>query len=785
MAASAAPRIALAGRAVPAVRPAAIRLATFTLLAAFTASAWGTNLVAPSGSGRAILMAVIAAALAAVLIALGTVERRPARHVGGALAVLLALGFTLEAAGVGARLLLPTAWGSLVSGIDQGITSLPDSTVPYQGADEWVRITIMAGAGALVLLAAGLAFWPRAAHSRPTAAAVALGVVYGVPAVERNFAHPWFSGALFALLLTAFLWGERLDREQAWITAALGAVALSAGLLVGPRVDGAQPLLDPQHLADPLASRGDVFTWTHSYGPLTWPRDGREVLRVRAKTAAYWKAVNLVQFDGIRWREQAVIDPNASDTEIAPNEPLWHQTITVIVRDLRSFDYVAAGTSEQVTGIPKLHVRTSPGTFATGRTPLVPGDSYRVRVYTPQPSESQLASAGTHYLDDFTGDDLSISLPASVGGPRVRNPFNGRISNRYAMEIQFPPFGSRAAPLSATPDNLPHRNGAVLLRRSRYAREYALAARLAAQSTSPYDFVRRVERTVRHNARYSETPPLTKIPLDTFLFGNRIGYCQQFSGAMALLLRMGGVPARVASGFAPGSYDRTRKEYVVRDLDAHSWVEAYFPGYGWIPFDPTPSVAPASSRAGENAPSAARGDIRNKGGLGEKGKKTGGATGGGGDGALIKLPIIGFALLMVALTFVRLERRSRVADASVDPELVELVRALRRSGRLPRAGMTLVRLETVLGGEAAAQGYLRAVRRRRFADPDAPPPTREQRSGLRRVLGAGLGPLGRLRGWWALPPRVLHSKTWLTSTSSSATGRAFWSRVTSMLPRSR
>ena len=50
-----------------------------------------------------------------------------------------------------------------------------------------------------------------------------------------------------------------------------------------------------------------------------------------------------------------------------------------------------------------------------------------------------------------------------------------------------------------------------------------------------------------------------------------------------------GVPARVASGFSPGTFDEERREYVVRDLDAHSWVEVFFPGYGWIPFDPTPA----------------------------------------------------------------------------------------------------------------------------------------------------------------------------------------------------
>jgi protein-glutamine gamma-glutamyltransferase len=786
VAAAAAPRIPAAGPRTGAAMTApasAIRLATFTLLAAFAGSAWGTNLLAPSGAGRAVLMALIAAALGAVLLALGAVARAPLRHGAAVAATLLALAFVLEACGVGARLLVPTAWGDLASGISQGIGSLPSANVPYDGADEWVRITILAGAGGLVLVAAGLAFWPRAAHARPTAAAVALGVLYGVPAVERNFAHPWLSGAAFALLLTAFLWGERLQREQAWTTASLVAAALAAGLLLGPRVDGAQPLLDPQHLADPLTAHGDVFTWNHQYGPLTWPRDGREVLRVKAQTAAYWKAVNLVEFDGIRWRGQAVIDPRARDTEFARGEPQWHQTITVIVRDLRSFEYVAAGTAEQITGTRKLHVRSSPGTFVTGRSPLVPGDSYRVSVYTPRPSAEQLATAGTHYPDDFTSDDLAIALPASVGGPPVRNPFNGRVSGRYAMEITFPVFGEHVPALAQTPTNKVSRRGSQLLRASAYAREYALAQRLAAASSTPYDFVRRVEREVRRNARYSETPPLTKIPLHTFLFGNRIGYCQQFSGAMALLLRMGGVPARVASGFAPGSYDHTRKEYVVRDLDAHSWVEAYFPGYGWIPFDPTPSIAPARSQAGSDTPSAATGDQRDKGGAGDRGKNTHAAKA-GGDSPL-KLPLIGLALLLLGLAFVRLERRSRGAASLAAPELAELVRALRRSGRMPANEVTLARLETVLGGSEEAQAYLRAVREHRFGDPGAPAPTRAQRRALRRVLGAGLGPLGRLRGWWALPPRVLHSTQWPTSMTSSATGGAFWSRATSMRQRSR
>ena len=84
---------------------------------------------------------------------------------------------------------------------------------------------------------------------------------------------------------------------------------------------------------------------------------------------------------------------------------------------------------------------------------------------------------------------------------------------------------------------------------------------------------------------------------------------------MALLLRMGGVPARVASGFTPGSLDRRRGEYVVRDLDAHSWVEAYFPRYGWVTFDPTPAVAPPRAQAaGDQTSSAATGGLGDAGG---------------------------------------------------------------------------------------------------------------------------------------------------------------------------
>jgi transglutaminase-like putative cysteine protease len=130
---------------------------------------------------------------------------------------------------------------------------------------------------------------------------------------------------------------------------------------------------------------------------------------------------------------------------------------------------------------------------------------------------------------------------------------------------------------------------------SPYARTYRLARRLAAGQPTTYDVVRSVERHLERGFTYDERPPLRRIPLDAFLFHDKIGYCQQFSGAMALLLRMDGIPARVASGFAPGVLDPATKEYRVRDLDAHSWVEVWFQGAAEDPRRPGPSCYPRSA----------------------------------------------------------------------------------------------------------------------------------------------------------------------------------------------
>ena len=116
-----------------------------------------------------------------------------------------------------------------------------------------------------------------------------------------------------------------------------------------------------------------------------------------------------------------------------------------------------------------------------------------------------------------------------------------------------------------------------------------------------------IEQYLRTAYVYSLQPPSAGYhsPYAEFLFATNTGYCQHFAGAMAALLRFNGVPARVVVGFAPGE-QKGRGEWVVSRNDAHSWVEAYFPGVGWVPFDPTPGRRiPGTGDAPADGPEAA------------------------------------------------------------------------------------------------------------------------------------------------------------------------------------
>jgi hypothetical protein len=123
------------------------------------------------------------------------------------------------------------------------------------------------------------------------------------------------------------------------------------------------------------------------------------------------------------------------------------------------------------------------------------------------------------------------------------------------------------------------------------ARVRDLALRVTAGAASPYDRAAAIERYLRANFTYTLTPGPPPPGVDAeeqFLFRGREGYCQYFATAMADMLRLLGVPVRLVNGYGPGTYDPQLHRFVVRESDAHTWPEAYFPRYGWVPFEPTP-----------------------------------------------------------------------------------------------------------------------------------------------------------------------------------------------------
>jgi hypothetical protein len=128
------------------------------------------------------------------------------------------------------------------------------------------------------------------------------------------------------------------------------------------------------------------------------------------------------------------------------------------------------------------------------------------------------------------------------------------------------------------------------------ARTAALAQEVisAAGAVTPYDQAKALETWLRTNIAYQELipmPPPGQDPVDWLLFDLRMGYCNYYASAMIVMLRSLGVPARMAAGFAQGDWSADQNAFIVREKDAHTWVEVFFPGYGWINFEPTAAQA--------------------------------------------------------------------------------------------------------------------------------------------------------------------------------------------------
>jgi transglutaminase-like putative cysteine protease len=770
------------------LRVALIRLATFAALALFGAAHWAA-LVAGASFGRTLLVVLVAVGGGALLILLGMADTRRllTRALGGrprgaqAMIACLALltGFAtlclgLGAAGLPLRLLGPENWAEFTDGLDRGLGGVQGVNWPYEGKDWWIRQTILLGAPFLLAIATTLTFFPsrRGASLFRAAGLVVLLALYGTAVVEHDPGEPLLRGFVLLVLVAAWLWLPRLATRDA---AAGAAVVIALGILSLPpaaALDGERPWWDYRAWNWFGGGTPITFSWNHEYGPLDWPRDGTTLLNIRSDRPHYWKAETLDGFDGLRWirtdRTQ-IPDPLAElpsrfgfdegPWELHDYNERWDEEIEVTVRSLTSELIVGAGTTYEVDGVRARY--TADGTTTLLGDPLEEGDEYTVHAYAPNPGRNLMRRSTEDGYGDYYEKYTRIFLP----GPGETATEGVGLQGDAARTEAFENREWVTVPLM----NEPLRDASFAdeqLRDSVYAQVYGLALEWTAREDTPYDAVKAIENRLQENYRYAERVPTRPIPLHGFLFKERAGYCQQFSGAMALMLRMIGIPARVAAGFSPGSYNRDSKEYRVRDLDAHSWVEVYFTGIGWVPFDPTPIRAPAESQSsGLLATSAARGDAgevtnpRAGVAAGERGLDPRGAPddGGGADWMLRALGLLGLLAGLGVAAFVALRARAVRAltpEQLAEAQLAELRRALARLEWDVPAATTLLGLERRLDRAAgrAAASYAAGLRAHRY-DPRAPraPDARDRRA-LRRDLSARSGLTGRLRALLAIPP---------------------------------
>jgi hypothetical protein len=761
-----------AGRRAPSRRfPTAARLVAFGALATLVAWRWLDLVVdAPAGRGVAAVAIALAGGCALAILARSTVDPRlrvatiAATAVGVTIAGLLAVGLP-------AHLLAPARWGELGRGLRSGLDGAFGGDYPYTGSGQWARIVILCGLPLVLGVAATLAFGGARGGRRQGFALAILVGAWATAAALTPPPNPVLWGLALFAAVAAWLWLGRAPRSGIAPGLVLLLLAAAVAAPLAAALDRDDPVLDYRNWNISFSSatpRTISYSWDHTYGPLRWPRGGHTLFTVVGTSPQYWRATVLDRFDGLRWLTSnvpggrrfeltaAAEQARSAGTEIAALDSRWVHTATFTVRDLSSQLIVAPGTILRLSGVS--NATASPdGVTLSSDSALAHGDTYSVVAYEPDPDPSDLRHTPARLpsgLRRYTEIGLPRVIPGSIPTDSLGRAIQlGRKPSDVisVRTIEMPLYG--------------HPGGAAdrrALTRSAYGDVYALAKRVTRTTASEYGAVRAVDHYLRHHYAYDESPPRRALPLRAFLFRDRIGYCQQFSGAMALMLRTIGIPARVASGFSPGIPNPNAGGYAVRDLDAHSWVEVYFNRIGWVPFDPTPAAAPASSQFARPAGLFTRGPSR------QLASQPGNPKSEVVSGVKPERPtsgpstwpwIIAIVVLAVgAAVFAGVRRRARflalppaAASAAQSRELGSLVARL---GLQRRHGITLLELERRLGTIAGppAASYAAALRVARYGAGGAPPPTLRDRRALRSALFAGSGIRRRLAGLIALPP---------------------------------
>lgn len=270
------------------------------------------------------------------------------------------------------------------------------------------------------------------------------------------------------------------------------------------------------------------------------------VMDIQTDSGRYWRAATYDQYTGNGWidSQTATLDVGAGDPQPGPDTDQLRTNVTQTVQLLSAAQDVLFAESRPIR-FPDLPTQVrylapagdsnaSPDpTLIRSRRPLLSGDTYTVVSSVSMADADSLRAAPAQYPDWML--KAYVGLPATVPS-RVRN----------------------------------------------------LAVEITQNAGNPFDRAIDIEEYLRSHIQYDESvsaPPAGRDAVDYTLFDRPAGYCNYYASAMAVLARLVGIPARVASGYAFGDY----KDGVfhVVEANAHAWPELYFPNYGWIAFEPT------------------------------------------------------------------------------------------------------------------------------------------------------------------------------------------------------
>ncbi len=697
--------------------------------------AWATL---ESGPRPLVFLAVVAAAL------LVAVPDHPAARGAVALAVL---GGTAVA-------LVRAASAGFAAVLDRGLSDAGTIATPFSVSrhEELHVLIVILGASFAVGVAA-------TASRRPFLAAAITAAGVGIPTTVNPSGN---TVAMGALALLAVLWpvavaGMPGRDGLASGVAVVGGITVAAVILAGIGARPSAAALDWRNwdlFGASDTGRTVALVWTSNYSGIDFPAKKTTVLRVSApRRALYWRATTLDTFIADRWVEALYTSDERDAGRLLPRDDLlpdaarlernWVQQ-GVEVRTPIDGHVIAATQPVAIESSTGARPRALSGGVMVNRGGEDALRRYTVWSYAPTPTPEALVRSPPAYPRGLLRY-LDVGRPSV---PAFGTPGRSAVVDAIFTDVRYQPL-------------FPYRG---LWRDAR---------RLTSDAGSPFEATVEIERWLRTRGgfAYDQHPPRTTglPPLADFEQRSKRGYCQHFAGTMTLMLRYLGIPARVAVGFTSGAWKDGG--WTVTDHDAHAWVEVWFAGYGWLPFDPTPGRGTLSATYTNASDSAEA--LRALGSGAFLGSDAAGRTptrrGVPAEPDLptkeafnwwAVTPIAVLAALLALLASAKGIRRVRLASVR-DPRgrasaaRAELAAYLCDQGAAVTTASPIWQLTTELQALGVpGNGFATAFSRARFGPPEgADEASGQTRGELRTVIGAlrhRLGPGRRLRGFFAV-----------------------------------